>query len=138
MLNLMTPASFISAIIFGLLTAYFSYKRKKNPYLWFLIGFFLGIVGLFAILYSPSRGKTRRAKRGKSPTKQPQERLLPSLPGPLDKFWYYLDPAHNQVGPMSHSAITKALHQGQISKATYVWNEEMSEWKKLEDLGTFC
>ena len=132
--NLMTPAHFICAIIFGLLTAYLSYKRKKDPYLWFLIGFFLGIVGLFAILYLPSRRKSRRAKKGGIAVKQPQERPLPSLPGPLDKFWYYLDPTHNQVGPMSHNAITKALHQGQISKTTYVWNEEMIEWKKLKDL----
>lgn len=126
-----TPATIVSAVLFGLISTYFAIRRKRNPYLWFTIGFFFGMLGLFAIFLSPQR---RKAPKKKAPIPTPQEKPLPILPGPLDKFWYYLDPSHQQVGPMSHSAITKALREGLISQATYVWNEDMSEWKKVEEL----
>jgi hypothetical protein len=129
--QLITPAAIISAILFGLIATYFAIRRKRNPYLWFVIGFFFGMIGLFAIFLSPSKKKTASQKNEPS---DKEVNPLPIFPGPLDKFWYYLDPSHQQIGPMSHSAIEKALHQGLISQTTYVWNEDMSDWKKIEEL----
>lgn len=126
-----TPATAISAVLFGLIATYFAIRKKKNPYLWFTIGFFFGMIGLFAIFLSPPQ---RKLKKKEEELPELAASPLPVFPGPLDKFWYYLDPSHQQVGPMSHSAITKAFHEGLVSQTTYVWNEDMSDWKKLEEL----
>lgn len=128
--DLVTPATFISAFAFGFIAAYLAYKRKRNPYLWFFIGFFFGVFGLLGIFFSPLKRKIKLT------TATQKEKPIPVLPGPFNKFWYYLDPTHQQVGPMSHGAITKALYQGEISESTFVWNEDMSEWKKIVDLSS--
>ncbi len=108
----------------GSLAAYVAIKKKYNPYLWFFIGFFFGIWGIFPIFFL-------NFKRKAKPISRPPL-LFPR--GPIDKFWYYLDASHNQVGPLSHQAISKALGEGIISDNTYVWNEEMTDWKLLKDL----
>ena len=126
--NLITPSGIIFATLFGLASAFFAHKRKKNPYTWLLIGFFFGIFGLFAIFFLPSKKRRRR----KAPIQR--EKTVPSLLGPIDKFWYYLDPTHQKIGPISHSALTKALREGQISQTTYVWHENLTDWKKVEEL----
>ncbi len=120
------------ALFIGALTAYFAHKRQKNPYKWFFIGFFFGVLGLFAVFFSPSKKKKRRA-----PVHSEMQKIAPLVPlirGPVDKFWYYLDPSHEQHGPISHTALTSAFKEGKISLSTYVWNEEMAEWKVLQDL----
>ncbi len=122
--QLFTPATLLVSTIFGMMASYFAYSRKWNPYLWFFIGFVFGIIGLFALFLAPKKRRSRRRKQV----------AQPALQGPSDKLWFYLDPTHQQVGPISYNAITKALHQGQISKTTYVWHENLSEWKKLNEL----
>ena len=121
-----TPLMFVSATVMGSISAFLAYKRKRNPYLWFALGFFFGIFGIFAIFFFGPKKKP--APLDLSPLEPPL-----SISGPTDKFWYYLDPAHEQQGPMSHDALTKAFKEGVIGPATYVWHEEMPEWKPLKE-----
>lgn len=130
--QLLTPASIIMGSLFGMIAGYLAFQRKRNPYLWFFFGFVFGIIAIFALIFSPKKKKARR----RGPAIKRKEPPLSVLEGPIDKFWFYLDPTHKQIGPVSHSAIAKALHLGQISKSTYVWHENLSEWKKLEELIT--
>ncbi len=119
------PLAFVIAAVMGIISAYLAVKRAKNPYLWFAIGFFLGALGIFAILFI-----TAAKKR---PTEEaPQERLL-SIDGPTDKFWYYLDPAHKTQGPMSKDAISDAWKSGKIDLSTFIWHEELADWKPLKE-----
>ena len=122
----MSPATFLAAFLFGALSAYLAHRRHQNPYKWFLIGFLFGAFGLFAVFFFPQR------KKASLPV--PEEKPLPTINGPLDKLWYYLDPTHQQQGPMSHNALTTAFREGRISLTTYVWNEELTEWKALQEL----
>ena len=128
--QLLTPASIIMGSLFGIIAGYLAFQRKRNHYLWFLLGFVFGIIAIFALIFAPKKKKARRRVQ----TMRRKEPSAPVLQGPIDKFWFYLDPTHKQVGPVSHSAIAKAFHLGQISKTTYVWHENLSEWKKLEEL----
>lgn len=128
MLNPLSPLHLASAVAFGAFSAYFAYKRGRNPYKWFFIGFFFGLLGLFAaVLFLPSSKKKIPASIA---VIKPQPRIL----GPSDKFWYYLDPQHKQVGPISYSALSDFLKKGSILPTTYVWNEDMDDWKILKEL----
>ncbi len=107
-------------------SAYFAHKRGRNPYLWFFLGGVFGIFGLMAIFFAP-----RNRPKPLPPIKlEPQ----PYLVGPVDKFWYHLDPSHQQQGPMSYQAITKAWKEGKIKPSTYIWHEELVDWKPLEEI----
>jgi len=116
--------TFISSISVGLLSAYLARKNQKNIYLWFFIGFILGLCGIIALFFLDRPSKTAK----KNPITLP-----PILHGPKDKLWYYLDINHDRKGPMSLHALTTEWHQGKISSSTYVWNEELPDWKPLEN-----
>lgn len=115
---------FIS-ICFGLISSYLAYKRRKNPYLWFFIGFFLGALGFFAIiLFSNFKKKAPKKKRISVLT----------LEGPQDKMWFYLDDSHNQIGPLSFQSMKDKVKEGSLQKQSFVWYEGLASWKKLEEL----
>lgn len=120
MKELISPFFLIISSLYGMISGYLAYKRKKNPYLWFFIGFFLGLVGI-AFFFLPKK---------KAVAKRIPEIILR---GPSDKAWFYLDSSHKQTGPISYSAIANAFSQKLISLDTFVWHENLSEWKKLED-----
>lgn len=119
-----SPAALIGASLIGGLSAYLAYRRGKSPYLWFFIGFFFGALGILFIFFSP--------KPKPVPAEEPAP-IIPTIQGPKDKFWYYLDALHQQQGPMSHDALTAAWREGKLNLSTYVWNEELPEWKPLEE-----
>jgi len=119
-----TPVTFLMAGLFGLCSAYLAHRGGRNPYKWFFIGALFGIFGL-AILFVIPRMKKEASQSKTIP--------LPEINGPADKLWYYLDPSQEQQGPMSHHALTSALRQGKISLSTYVWHEDLGDWKVLKE-----
>lgn len=120
------PIMLVFAMIVGAFSAYYAYKKGKNPYLWFTIGFLFGIVGVFAFFFA-SMGKEKK-KMEKKP------RPVFRIDGPLDKLWYYFDRTdQTQQGPMSHDALTRAWKEGRIGLSTYVWHEELPDWKPLKE-----
>jgi hypothetical protein len=125
-----TPLTVLAALLTGALGAYLAHRRGRNPYIWFCIGSFFGILGAFAIFFAPSRKKVLARLQ---PETAP-ELWTPKIQGPSDKFWYYLNPEHRQIGPMSLDGLTNAWRQGKISLTTYVWNEELPDWKPLQEL----
>lgn len=121
-----TPLTFFAALLTGSLSAYLAFKQDRNPYFWFGIGFCFGILGACAIFFAPGKKKNQSV---------PIEAAKPMvIQGPADKFWYYLTHDQAQMGPMSHDALTRAWHEGKISLTTYVWNEELPDWKLLQEL----
>lgn len=127
MIEPFSPMMILAGLVTGSLGAYLAYKRGRNLYGWFFLGFFFGILGACAIFLTSGKKKPKEVK---------QEAPVPSIQGPKDKFWYYLDPTHQRMGPMSLEALRLAWQQGKISLKTYVWNEELPEWKPLQEFFT--
>lgn len=115
------------SLCFGILGAYLAIQRKKNPYLWFFIGVFFGMLGVFMVFMPFKKKKPQRRRRVQ---RQPQA----YIEGPSGCFWYYLNEANEQKGPMSLMALTQALKKGEVAPSTFVWNEELPEWKALQEL----
>ncbi len=88
-----TPLTILAALLTGALGAYLAHRRGRNPYIWFCIGSFFGILVRLRSS-SPQKKNSPKAKPG-SPK---EERPLQTIQGPSDKFWYYLNPEHQQVG----------------------------------------
>lgn len=122
----MTPLMIVSAIAIGAVSAYLAHKRGRNPFIWFAVGFIFGIFGIFAIFFASPKTKAPPQPN------VPAEPLL-TIQGPADKFWYYLDPANQQQGPMSRDALSTAWKEGKINLTTYIWHEDLADWQLLKD-----
>jgi len=112
----------------GLISSYLAYRRGKNPLLWFLVGALFGLFGVFALFFS---GYIKK----KPPT--PVAKVIepkPYLFGPANKFWYYLDASGTQVGPVSYNGMTTAWKDGTVPVTAFVWHEDLTDWKTLQDL----
>lgn len=118
------PLAFFMATLFAIACSYISINKKKSPYLWFALGFFFGILALLAIFILP--------KKEIIITAEPNSKAN-SIPAKPHKLWYYLDHGDQQFGPMSYGAIEKALEEKKIDPHTYVWNEDLHDWKRLKE-----
>jgi hypothetical protein len=119
-----SPVIIVGGLIMGAISAYLAHKREKNPYKWFVIGFLFGIFGVFAFFFA-----TERKKQTNPVVAQP----ILKIQGPIDKFWYYIDPLRQQQGPMSRDALNLAWKEGKVDLSTYVWHEDLPEWKPLKE-----
>ena len=123
-----TPTILIASLAFGSISAYFASRKGRNPYTWFTIGFIFGLLGVLALFILPQP----RKKKFQSDATPPSPK--PFIDGPSDRFWYYLDENRVNQGPMSHNALTQAWQNGSIGSNTFVWHEELSTWKTLQEL----
>lgn len=128
-----TLPHFLFALIAGLLSAYLARQAGKDPFKWFGIGSVLGFLGILPIFFLAPQKKKHPFRRSSTPT-PPVPLQASFIDGPANKFWYYLDVTQAQCGPMSYSAITTAWKGGKITTSTYVWHEELPEWKPLQEL----
>lgn len=113
-------------ILCGTACAYYAKKREKNPYLWFFIGIFAGIFGLLILFFMPQKKQVVIVKEAP-----------PAAPTAPSKFWYYLDAQNTTLGPISELKLQAEFKEGRISSSTYVWNEDMENWKRLEETSPF-
>jgi hypothetical protein len=125
----LTTTFFFSAAT-GLISAYLSFKRGRNPFIWFFVGFFFGMLGTIALFFTPKIGKKEETMQASPIKLDPQ----PYLYGPVGKFWYYVNEAREQIGPLSYEAISEEWKSGKLANKTLVWHEDMTEWEPLEQL----
>lgn len=111
----------------GIVGSFLAAQRGKNPYLWFCVGLLFGVLGLFAIFIPLKKKEIQNSDKRSGKTS------LSYIEGPSGCFWYYLEGAE-QRGPMSLVALTQAWEKGEIAPSTYVWNEDLPEWKVLQEL----
>lgn len=116
--------TFMVWVLFGIACAYYAKERGRNPTTWFCLGLMLGIIGLIVLFILPSQKAIKKPGLAAPVLKIPEK---------LQKLWYYLDGNNQQFGPMSFIALKKARDEGKISSLSYVWNEEMDNWRKYEE-----
>lgn len=130
--------SIVLWILLGWVTSYFAQQRGRDPMVWFLVGMFLGILGLLLLFILPvveepgSSSSSHDPEEGAMIMEEPA--ALPFPPFRTDLDWYYIDQNHQQFGPVSFDLLKKSWDAGSSTVKTYVWNEEMSDWKKIGDL----
>ena len=116
----------ISWLLFGGASSYFAKQRGRDPFAWFLIGMFLGVLGLLLLFLLPPLAVQAPAIEEEVEEVPPQEEEMPDRL----KAWYYLDQDRNQIGPLSYNQLKKA----NINEDTLLWSEGMPEWKAVKEL----
>lgn len=129
---------FLFWIFFGFLCAYLAPKKGRNPKNWFIIGLFMGLLGVLLLLLLPSTDRKREEfiqKQRGAPAQQPQPIPLSARLNEITaKIWYYLDAAHKQQGPVDFPFLSRQWNQKMFSNNTYVWADGMEQWKKIGEL----
>ncbi len=119
--------------LLGAVCGFLAQKKGKNPYFWFFIGALFGLLGIFSLFFISSRERKQKAEE-----KISHPAIQPPPPAPhTQRLWYYLDQTHKQFGPVSFSDLEKELSQGKIHSSTYVWNEDLENWKQVKDFAFF-
>jgi hypothetical protein len=128
----------ISWTLIGYLCSRIAQNRGRNPMIWFALGAILGLLAVIALYILPQ--KVAVAPAGIVPENKVREEEISYTPpedvatGPPEALWYYLDKENNQYGPMSFYALKSAWNSDEIDATAYVWNENMEDWKTLEEL----
>jgi hypothetical protein len=143
----MDPLFFIllCSIIIGGICSHIAKKRNRHPFSWFIFGTLFGAIALIVLIFLPARKPADMEPVHSTPISEGQNKMTPpeisssssvepAQPAVAQKLWYYLDENDQQYGPMSFDALRRAWREDQITGSTYVWNEEMENWKILEEL----
>lgn len=119
--------------------SYQAYLRGKNPWLWFAIGFFFGILSPIFLLFftaHPQAPASRESAKEFPSEEGFQEKQILQPPHFNDDkvLWYYLDNEHRQMGPVTLMTLKELIEKEVLHKKTYVWTQGMGNWKKIEEL----
>ncbi|NGX50817.1 MAG: hypothetical protein K1060chlam2_00668 [Chlamydiae bacterium] len=132
--------SIILWLIIGVICSRVARQRGRNPTTWFFLGVILGVIGLIVLYIMPPKKVPLPATFSTpSPNEKPIDITVVPIEPPAPTIvptilWYYLDESNSQYGPMSFSALQGSWDDDKITSSTYVWNEEMENWKTLEEL----
>ena len=126
------------SFLMGCLTAYFASQRQRNPAKWFVVGLFLGLIGIIILFILPI-GKEEDKRRSIPAEVSP----LPDRLGSRTEIsreenflqeWFYLDKKHQQHGPVTVLELHKLDQQDALSVDGLVWKKGMDAWKRKAEI----
>jgi GYF domain 2 len=124
------------SILIGLLSAFlcarYAKKRGRHPVHWFVWGALFGLFALLVLFLLPPKKMAQAAST--QPIPVPVLQVLD--PMQACKLWYYLDGERQQYGPMSFDGLNRAWKDGKVHVQSFVWNDELENWKRLEEVAT--
>ncbi len=119
--------------IIAFICSHFAKKRGRNPLYWFIWGALFGVFALAALFILPVKKKAAPAS-AKGPALMPLLQVV--APTHMGKLWYYLDQQRQQCGPVSFDGLSKQWTDGKLHLHSLVWNDELENWKRLEEVVT--
>lgn len=126
---------FLVGCAMGVLSAYIAMRTKKDPIFWFIIGFCFSLLGIcINILVSSKLFNRMKKNKIHLPKKFTHVKKAKIDPIQDHRLWYYIDPERKQHGPMSLNALQKNILEGKIGKKTFIWHDELDNWKKAQEL----
>ena len=136
-MHTLTPNLLLIYSFLGLAAAYFAKRTGRNPYIWFSIGTFFGILALITIYILNHRKNMVPVQTKPCNSQKPKEAPDLSLKAKDSRFWYYLDKKHIQQGPISFTKLYSLWEEKEVSLSTYLWNEDLDDWKHLKEVDAF-
>ncbi len=125
--------SILLGLISAFICAHFAKKRGRNPLHWFIWGVLFGLFAVCTLFLLPVRKAVSAAP---APPAPPIPLLQALAPTQACKLWYYLDPEKQQRGPMSFDGLNREWSEGKLHVQSFVWNDELDNWKRLEEVVT--
>ena len=116
----MSPYVVIPAsLLIGYFTSKYAKNKNRRTDAWFVLGFMFGALAPLILAFLPKL-------EPEAPTEEP-----PAIPTFYPPEWYYLNEAHQQIGPLSLKEMREAYQNGSLQNSSYIWNEDMPDWAHL-------
>lgn len=123
----------LSSFFFGYACSRIAIRKRRHPTHWFIMGVLFGFLALILIaLLPPPPLKFFHRKQEIIIKKIPS--LVAIEPKHMHKIWYYLNQEQVQFGPMSLDALSRDWREGKVKSTSFVWNEELDDWKALQEV----
>lgn len=141
LMNLIFTLFFLAII--GFCCSAIAKRQGRSPALWFFIGFLFGIFGFIILLLLPlftkftyNRQTNQRIIAAKKTISTENVPCMPVEENPSIKQtpWFYLDNTHTSIGPISFTELLNLWRSQVVSTKSYVWQETMSAWEKVQNL----
>lgn len=127
-------------------------KRGRSEIGWTVATLLFGPLTLLLLWLLPSGSKkAQELKAAKVPvqaddsapaTQEDSAPLVLEIPkGPSEAestYWHYIDDEKKTQGPVSFSSLVEKWHTAEISSKTFVWNETMEGWQRIEAIETIA
>jgi hypothetical protein len=127
--------SLLLGLIIAFMCSHFAKKRGRNPLHWFIWGALFGVFALVTLFLLPLK-KRAASVAAPLPASAPSPLLQVAAPTQMGKLWYYLDQQRQQCGPVSFDGLNKQWADGKLQLHSLVWNDELENWKRLEEVVT--
>ncbi|CRX38070.1 DUF4339 domain-containing protein [Estrella lausannensis] len=124
--------SLIAYAFFGTCASIMAKKRGKDPAKWFFLGILFGVFALLWLLFTGRTSESVTDRKANVAPVQPEEE--PEVNGLTAGEWYMLDEEHKPQGPLSFRELQRRAGTGTLHGKSYVWNEALPDWKRVEDL----
>ena len=124
----------ITGLMVGTASAYFASRRGRNPYAWFAVGMFFGLVGMAFLFFLP-RCDTIEEQQQEEVVREPE--AAPENPLTVSHRlaeWFYLDSGRQQQGPVTLRALTDEWKKGAVQSTSLVWCAGMDNWKRVAEI----
>ncbi|MBF5050474.1 Uncharacterized protein CLAVI_000079 [Candidatus Clavichlamydia salmonicola] len=127
--------SFCLQITFGITAAYIATKKRRHVLLWFILGMFFGIIGIFFLILLPTKDEYKiqlqdLPQRCSDILTKYSDSTPPKFPN-VNDLWFYGKSPQSQSGPLSLQELIEALQKEDNLKDIFVWKKGMKVWKKL-------
>jgi len=120
----------LCSLCMGGITSFIAHRyRNRKPLSWFIFGFCFGCLALIALFLLP---KLQKEKLALATDSLAIPASTPVYESPQE-LWYFLQ-EDKQIGPISFARLQNYYLEGLLKPSSYVWNETLSDWKKLEEL----
>lgn len=121
-------------------------KRGRSEISWTIATLIFGPLTLLVLwLLPPGTKKSQELKAAKVPIEATDSLsssqienpplILETPVGPSEAeltYWHYIDEEKKTLGPISFPSLVEKWHTGEISSKTFVWNETMEGWQRIE------
>lgn len=129
--------TFVFWFLTGVVCSYFAYQRGRDPYFWFAIGLFFGLLGLLVLVFLPAVDSEEESN--KEVSDKSVSTTLSAIPFTpkndyIIKDWFYIDQSGQQHGPISFDALKTEWREGKLNLQSFIWTDTMPNWKRVEEV----
>lgn len=131
-------------ILLGIISAYIAFKKQRNPFGWFFVGFLFGLIGIvIAMILPPSDisgnySNPNNSQKLEILSEEVKDKAENTITPPIFETsdWFYLNENKKAIGPFNEENLIKTLLTKENRKEIWIWKKGMTDWQKTTSIAS--